>query len=121
MFCAAAEENGVKARSERLDRDINADVRIGPENDAFGFHLVDAAIDDIFFELKVGNAVAEKAADTVGLFEDSDRVAGAAKLLRSGEAGGPLPTTATRLPVACSGGSGWIQPSSRRARRWSAR
>ena len=25
---------------------------------------------------------------------------------------GPLPTTATRLPVFCSGGSGWIQPSS---------
>ncbi len=25
---------------------------------------------------------------------------------------GPLPTTATRRPVLCSGGSGWIHPSS---------
>ena len=63
-------------------------MRVGLEDDAFGLHLLDAAIDDVLFKLEVGNAVAEKAADAVGFLEDGDGVAGAAKLLRGGKAGG---------------------------------
>ena len=63
-------------------------MRVGLEDDAFGLHLLDAAVDDVLFKLEVGNAVAEKAADAVGFFEDGDGVAGAAKLLRGGKAGG---------------------------------
>ena len=38
--------------------------------------------------LEIGDAVAQQAADAVGLFEDGDGVAGARELLRGGEAGG---------------------------------
>ena len=88
LLGAAAKQDGVEAFSERLDGDIDADVRVGLEDDAFGPHLLDAAVDDVLFKLEVGNAVAEKAADAVGFLEDGDGVAGAAKLLRGGETGG---------------------------------
>ena len=67
LLGAAAEKDGVEAVGERLDGDIDADVGVGLEDDAFGLHLLDAAIDDVLFELEVGNAVAEKAADAVVL------------------------------------------------------
>ena len=73
---------------ERFDGNIDADVRVGQEGDALGAHLLDAAIEDVLFKLEVGNAVAQQAADAVVLLVDGDGVAGAAQLLRGGEAGG---------------------------------
>ena len=73
---------------ERLDGNVDADVRVGQEDDAFGLHLLDAAIDDVLFKLEVGNAVAQQAADAVVLLVDGDGVAGAAQLLRGGQTGG---------------------------------
>jgi hypothetical protein len=63
-------------------------VRVGDKGDALGAHLLDAAIDDVLFQLEVGNAVAQQAADAVVLLIDGDGVAGAAQLLRGGQAGG---------------------------------
>ena len=67
MLGAAAEQDGVEVLGERFDGDVDADVRVGLEDDALGLHLLDAAIDDVLFQLEVGNAVAEQAADAVVL------------------------------------------------------
>ena len=88
MLGAAAEQDGVVVSVSDVDGDVDADVRVGVEDDAFGAHLLDAAIEDVLLKLEVGNAVAEQAADAVVLLVDGDGVAGAAKLLRGGEAGG---------------------------------
>jgi hypothetical protein len=63
-------------------------MRVGDEGDAFGAHLLDAAIEDVLFKLEVGNAVAQQAADAVVLLIHGDGVAGAAQLLRGGQAAG---------------------------------
>ena len=63
-------------------------MRVGEEGDALGAHLLETAIDDVLFELEVGNAVAQQAADAVVLFVDGDGVAGATELLRGGKTGG---------------------------------
>ena len=88
LLGAAAEQDGVEVFGERLDGNIDADVRVGLEGDALGVHLLDAAVDDVLFKLEVGNAVAEQAADAVVLLVDGDGVAGAAQLLRGGQARG---------------------------------
>ena len=56
------------------------------EGDALGAHLLEAAVEDVLLQLEVGNAVAQQAADAVVLLEDGDGVAGAAQLLRGGQA-----------------------------------
>src|SRR5208282_1693773 len=48
-----------------------------------------AAVEDVLFELEVGNAVAHQAADAVVLLIDGDGVACAAQLLRGCQAAGP--------------------------------
>ena len=68
---------------------VHADVGVGDELDAFGFHLRDARQHDLLLvELHVGDAVHEQAADAVGALEDGDRVAGLVELGRGAEAGG---------------------------------
>ena len=59
------------------------------ELDALGRHLLQAAVDDPLFQLEVGDAVAQQAADAVVLLEDHHLVAGAGKLLGGGQPGGP--------------------------------
>ena len=60
---------------------ILADLGVGDELDAFGFHQLDAAQHDLLLvELHVGNAVHEQAADAIGAFENGDRVAGLVQL-----------------------------------------
>ena len=95
-----------------LERDVFADVRAGLKLDAFGPHLLQAPVENVLLHLEVGNAVAQQAADAVGLLEHRDRVAGAMPAAaRRPSPAGPEPTTATRLPVRFGGGSGVIQPS----------
>ena len=65
-----------------------AHVGIGDEFDAFGAHLIDAALDVALFHFEIWDAVAQQAADAVGFFEDGDGVSGARELLRGGEPGG---------------------------------
>ncbi len=86
LLGAAAEQDRVVLSGERLDGNVDADMRVGQEGDALGAHLLDAAIDDVLFQLEVRNAVAQQAADAVVLLVDGDGVAGAAQLLRGREA-----------------------------------
>ena len=56
--------------------------------DAFGGHLLHAAVDDPLLHLEVGDAVAKQAADAVPFLEQRDIVAGARQLLRRRHSGG---------------------------------
>src|SRR5258706_15713937 len=85
---AATQDDGVKIAAEVLDLDVEADVGAGDELDAFVLHDFDAAEDDLFFELEVGDAVGEQAADAVGALKDGDVVAGFVELCGGGESGG---------------------------------
>ena len=56
------------------------------DGDAFGFHLVGTAINDVLFHLEVGNAVAQQASDLLVLLKQGHIVAGAGQLLGAGHA-----------------------------------
>ena len=73
MLGAAGQQNGVELRAKVFHRDVAADVRVGPEHDAFRYHLLQAAVQELLFQLEIGNAVAQQAAGAVRLFEDGDR------------------------------------------------
>src|SRR5881398_2494707 len=84
--CAATEDDGIKIAAEIFDFDVETDVGAGDELDAFFLHDFDAAEDDLFFELEVGDAVGEQAADAVGALKDGDVVAGFVELRGTAQA-----------------------------------
>ena len=70
-------------------------------------HLLHAPVDVVLLHLEVGDAVAQQAADAVGLLEEHDVVARRARAAaRTQVPAGPEPTTATRFPVLRAGGCG---------------
>src|ERR1700722_8420475 len=73
------------ARIDRTGR-IAADRSAVMKGDALGFHLRDAAVDDVLFHLEVGNAVAQQAAGLGPALEQMHVVADARELLRAGQA-----------------------------------
>ena len=87
LLGAAGEDEDVIIVHQPLDRDGDADLHIGAEDDALHLHLGDAPVDQHPVHLEVGDAVAEQAADPVGLLEHGRRMAHAGELLRAGEAG----------------------------------
>ena len=72
---AAAQDDRVEIAAKVFDLHVLADVGVGLEGDPFVFHQLDAAIDDPLFELEVGDAVHQQAADAVGPLEDGDEMA----------------------------------------------
>src|SRR3569623_565526 len=72
-------------------RDIGGEILTnqytGAENDAFGFHLLDTAVNMRFLHLEIGNTVAQQAADAVVFLEHGDVMPGARKLLRGSQTG----------------------------------
>ena len=83
----AGEHQKVIVVEQAVDRDRHSDFHVRAENDALDFHLFDAAVDDRLFELEIGNAVTEQAADPVRLFEDRWSMSHPRKLLGAGEPG----------------------------------
>src|SRR5262249_10175183 len=69
--------------------------------------------DEMLLHLEVGDAVTQQPAGLGMLLINVDIVADAGELLRTGEAAGPDPTTATVLPLLRDGGSGFTQPCSK--------
>ena len=55
------------------------------EDDAFGLHLLDAAVDVALLQLEIGNAIAQQAARLGVLLIDVNVVAGARELLGASE------------------------------------
>ena len=66
---------------------VASNFLIDPELDAFGFHLLDAAIDVRLLQLEIRNAIAQQATHTIALFEDHDIMSDARELLRRGQTG----------------------------------
>ena len=87
LLGAAGENEHVIIVHQPLDRDGHADFHVRAEDHALDLHLLDAPVDDRLVHLEVGNAVAEQAADPVGLLEHGRRMAHPRQLLRAGEAG----------------------------------
>ena len=67
LFGAAGEHDGVMLGDELVDRKVDADIGAVMEDDAFGLHLHDAAVDVDLLHLEVGNAVAHQPAG-LGVF-----------------------------------------------------
>ena len=60
----------------------------GAKRHAFGTHLVNAPIDEAFFHLEVGNAIAQQTTDAIVLLEHHHRMTGTRQLLCGGQTGG---------------------------------
>ena len=88
MLGAAGEQHCVVVALELACRDVVADMDVAVEGHALGLHLLDAALDEVFLHLEIGDAVAEQAAGLGVLLIDMHVVAGAGELLRRGEPGG---------------------------------
>ena len=67
--------------------DVHADIDVGLEDGAFGFHLLETAVDVPLLHLELGDAVAQQAADAVCPLEDRHCVTGAGQLLRCSQTG----------------------------------
>ena len=85
---STTQADGVELGQNGFGRDVIADIDAGLEDDTFGFHLCQAAVDVVLFHLEVGNAVAKQAADAVGPLKNGDFVAGSAQLLGGGQPSG---------------------------------
>ena len=110
---AGRQNHGVEFLQQFFRRIIFADLGVADKFDAFGFHLFDAAQDDLLLvELHVRDAIHEQAAGAVGALENGDEVAGlvqlrgGAKSRRAGADDGDF------FAGALFGGSGTTQPSS---------
>ena len=82
---AASQHNCIELLSELLAGDVDANVHIAAEFNAFGFELGQTTIKMLLFHLEFGNAVTEKATRPIGPFEDHYIVTSTRQLLCSGE------------------------------------
>ena len=88
LFAASREHDGVMLFEQLVGRDIDADIGIVMEDDAFALHLLDAAVDVDLFHLKVRNPVAQQTASLCPSLIDMHLMSGARELLRAGKARG---------------------------------
>src|SRR6266702_7258125 len=65
MLGPACQQDRIIVLGERFHGHIDANVSIGHERDAFGAHLLDSAVNNVLFQLEIGNAVAQQSADAV--------------------------------------------------------
>ena len=72
MFGAAGQDDRVEVAAQIFNGNIPADLSVGYELHALGGHLLEAAVDDVFLQLELGNTVAKQAADAVCFFVNRD-------------------------------------------------
>ena len=99
---AHREADGVEHPPQVAAGDVGADVYARLELHALGDQLLQAAVQHVFFQLEVGDAVAQQAAYAVVFLEDHHLVAGAGQLLGRGQAGRPRADHGH--PLAAAGG-----------------
>jgi hypothetical protein len=102
---ARGEQDCIVVALQAGHRHVDTDVDAGAEDDAFGRQQLDAALEETLLHLEFGNAVAQQAADAIGLLEHRHGMPGAIQLVGGGEArrAGPddrdlLPGTRRRWP-----------------------
>ena len=113
LLRADGEADGVEVCTQFLQGEMPRPIStVGLEGDALRAQLLDSTGDALLGEFEIRDAIDHQPADRVVALEHSHRLSGAIELLRGGQPSGPLPTTATCLPVRdFAGGSGTIQPS----------
>src|SRR5512145_977581 len=117
LLGAAGEHHGVELGEQLLRRDVavgvvddafagtlGTDECARPELHALRAHLLQAPVDDGLLQLEVRDAVAQQAADAVGLLEHCDVVAGARQLLRARQPGAAGPDDRHLLAGLVRGG-----------------
>ena len=110
LLCAAAEDDGVVALEQFGGIHGPAHIHVGAELHAFGLHDLDAALDDGFVQLHVGNSVHQQAAHTVGTLEHSHRVAALVQVLGHRQARGAAADDGHALAGA-GRGRGGVEPA----------
>src|ERR1700734_2312084 len=78
MFRSTRQHDCVEVAPQIFRRNIPSHFRSSNESHAFRRHLFQAAIDDVFFELELWDAVAQQSTDAVSFFVHDYCVAGAA-------------------------------------------
>ncbi len=84
-----AQADGVEHAAQVAAGDVLAHRHARLELGALGHHLLQAAVEDVFFQLEIGNAVAQQAAQPVVFLENHDLMPGAGELLGGGQPRGP--------------------------------
>ena len=97
---SGGDNHGVVFALQVFAGDVNADVDAGFKFHAFGFHQLDAAFDDLFFEFEIRNAVAEKSAGMEIALIDRDFVSMLIEDCRCGKSGGTGADDGDRFPGA---------------------
>ena len=87
LLGAARQQHGIVLGLEISNLVRDADVGVAVEHDSFGFHLLDAAVDELLFHFEIGNAVDHQPAGTRVFLVDMHGVAGACELLGCRHAG----------------------------------
>ena len=85
---AHAQHDRMEAAAQMIGRNIDADVDVHLELDAFEHQLFEPAVENLLFQLEVGNSVAEQSAQAVAPLEDDNVVPLPGQLLRGGKPGG---------------------------------
>jgi len=75
LVAADGQRDRVEFRSKFVGVDIVPDAAVGHDLDAFGGHLLDAALNELLLELEVGYAVHQQSADAIRALIERDRMA----------------------------------------------
>jgi hypothetical protein len=88
VFGAAGEQKSIIIAFQLLHAHVAPDMHVAMEDDAFGFHLLHAPLDDVFLHFEVGNAIAEESPGLGVLLIDMHLVSGPRELLGGSQACG---------------------------------
>src|ERR1700687_5150531 len=85
MLGAARQDDSIEFTTQIFDRDVVAHLSVRNKFHALGGHLLEAAIDDVLFQLELGDAITKQSTDAICFFVDHNRMPGATQLLRRGQ------------------------------------
>ena len=88
LLGTAAQHHGIVAVQQLFGGNSPAHIHVGAELHALSLHDLDAALDDGFVQLHVGDAVHQQAAHAVGTLEHSHGVAALVQVFSHRKAGG---------------------------------
>ncbi len=84
---ATSEDDRVVSGAELVMRDVDADVRVGLEDDPFLLHQIEPSIEPALLQFELGDSIPQQPADPIGALEHGHQVTGAIELRRRREAG----------------------------------
>src|ERR1700752_2770422 len=81
MLGSSGKNDRIELAAYVFDRYSFANLRVDDKRDPLSRHLLEAAVDDVLFQLEFWNPIAQQTANAVGLFVDRNGVTRAAELL----------------------------------------